>query len=300
MKRLLAGVALAGSALVAWGSLVERNRFTLREQVLPVLPAGHAPIRILHLSDLHMAPWQRRKQNWIASLAALRPDFVVGTGDFLGHERGIDGVTRALAPFRGTPGAFVHGSNDYFAPHAKNPLKYFLGPSKTPPKPRRLNVGELEDWYASLGWIDLNNRAEAVSIAGTSIGFVGVNDAHKGLDDLDDALIQLHSLGAVDAVVGVTHAPYRRVLDAYTATGAAVIFAGHTHGGQVCLPEALGGTLVTNCDIPRAQARGLSIWHVGAAAAALNVSAGLGTSIYAPLRLFCPPEASLITLIAAE
>ena len=300
MKRLLAGVALAGTALVAWGSLVERNRFTLREQVLPVLPAGHAPIRILHLSDLHMAPWQRRKQNWIASLAALRPDFVVGTGDFLGHERGIDGVTRALAPFRGTPGAFVHGSNDYFAPHAKNPLKYFLGPSKTPPKPRRLNVGELEDWYASLGWIDLNNRAEAVSIAGTSIGFVGVNDAHKGLDDLDDALIQLHSLGAVDAVVGVTHAPYRRVLDAYTATGAAVIFAGHTHGGQVCLPAALGGTLVTNCDIPRAQARGLSIWHVGAAAAALNVSAGLGTSIYAPLRLFCPPEASLITLIAAE
>lgn len=300
MKRLVWAGAAAAVGVFAWANLVERNRFTLREHTLPVLPAGQRPIRILHLSDLHMAPWQRGKQDWIAGLATLRPDFVIGTGDFLGHERGIDGVARALAPFRGTPGAFVNGSNDYFAPHAKNPLKYLLGPSKTPPKPKKLNIDELEDLYRSLGWIDLNNRAEAVTINNTAVALVGVDDAHKGLDDLDDALIQLHSLGEVDTVIGVTHAPYRRVLDAFTATGTSVIFAGHTHGGQVCLPPALGGTIVTNCDIPRDQARGLSIWHLGAAASALNVSAGIGTSIYAPVRLFCPPEASLITLIPGE
>lgn len=309
MLRRASGVigttALVGLATLAWGSLVERQRFTLREHTLALLPAGHRPLRILHLSDLHMAPWQRRKQLWLASLSTLRPDLVIGTGDFLGHERGIDGVVRALQPFRGIPGVFVNGSNDYFGPSAKNPLGYFLGPSKTPVKPKRLNTDELLDFYASLGWIDLNNRVADCEIAGTRIEFFGVDDAHKGYDRLDEVRDRLEDAradraGASDISIGVTHAPYRRVLDTFTAEGAGLICAGHTHGGQVCLPRILGGTLVTNCDIPRQQARGLSLWMRGRRRAQLNVSAGVGTSIYAPLRLFCPPEATLLTLTAAN
>lgn len=299
-KRAALAVSVAAAAVAAWGILVERNRFTLREHTLPILPAGHKPIRVLQLSDLHMAPWQRGKQEWIASLARLRPDLVVGTGDFLGHARGLSGVARAIEPFRGIPGVFVNGSNDYFAPHFKNPLKYFLGPSKSPARPQRIDTAGLLRLYADLGWLDLNNAAAALNIKGTQIGFFGVDDAHKGYDDIDAATTALPGLGAIDLAVGVTHAPYRRVLDAFTATGAALVCAGHTHGGQVCLPESLGGTLVTNCDLPRAQARGMSIWHVGTDAAALNVSAGIGTSITAPIRLFCPPEASLLTLIASD
>jgi predicted MPP superfamily phosphohydrolase len=40
----------------------------------------------------------------------------------------------------------------------------------------------------------------------------------------------------VALTVGVTHAPYQRVLDAMTADGAGLVIAGHTHGGQLCLP----------------------------------------------------------------
>ena len=77
--------------------------------------------------------------------------------------------------------------------------------------------------------------------------------------------------------------------------GADAIFAGHTHGGQVCVPGY--GALVTNCDIPREQVKGLSTWTSRGRSAALHVSAGLGTSIYAPVRFACPPEATLLTFL---
>ena len=47
--------------------------------------------------------------------------------------------------------------------------------------------------------------------------------------------------------IGVAHAPYLRVLDQYARDGYDITFAGHTHGGQVCLP--FKGAIVTNCDL---------------------------------------------------
>jgi predicted MPP superfamily phosphohydrolase len=98
--------------------------------------------------------------------------------------------------------------------------------------------------------------------------------------------------------IGVTHAPYRRVLDAFVTYGANAIFGGHTHGGQVRVPGL--PALVTNCDIPREQASGLSTWTHAQRTAWLNVSAGLGTSIYAPVRFACPPEAVIVTLTPSD
>ena len=95
------------------------------------------------------------------------------------------------------------------------------------------------------------------------------------------------------------------------ADGVDLILAGHTHGGQLCLPGY--GALVTNCDLDRRRAKGMSRWWPGAGstgpeggaapssdappdAAWLHVSAGLGTSPYAPVRFACRPEATLLTL----
>jgi uncharacterized protein len=100
--------------------------------------------------------------------------------------------------------------------------------------------------------------------------------------------------GAV--TIGVTHAPYRRILDDFVDRGADLLLAGHTHGGQVCVP--FYGALVTNCDLPREQVKGVSRWTHDGRTAMLEVSAGLGTSIYAPVRFACRPEATLLTLTA--
>ncbi|MDZ4045354.1 MAG: metallophosphoesterase, partial [Rhodoglobus sp.] len=112
----LGAVGAVGAAAAVWGIGIERYLFTVREVTAPALPAGSAPIRILHLSDAHMAPWQHRKQDWLASLAELKPDLIVNTGDNLGHLDGLAGIRRAFDPLAGIPGVFVHGSNDVTAP----------------------------------------------------------------------------------------------------------------------------------------------------------------------------------------
>jgi uncharacterized protein len=302
----LGAAAAAGVAAFAWGSVIERNRFTVRREYLAILEPGSAPLTVLQLADVHMAPWQTAKQDWIRSLVALEPDLVVDTGDNLGHANGLEGIERAFEPFAGIPGVYVNGSNDYFGPVLKNPLNYFFPRKDRGHHPADLDTDALEAYFDdSLGWTNLNNTARSLSIAGTTVEFLGVNDAHRRWDRLDllpgaiDGLRESEDDAGRDSVtLGVTHAPYRRVLDAFVTYGAQAIFAGHTHGGQVRIPGL--PALVTNCDIPREQAQGLSTWTHAGRSAALNVSAGIGTSIYAPVRFACPPEAVLVTLLASD
>ena len=298
----------AGLAAFAWGNIVERNRFTIRHEFVPVLAPGSRQLTVLHLADLHLAPWQRNKQDWVRSLASLKPDLVINTGDNLGHTDAYEALEYTLEPFAGIPGVFVNGSNDYYGPTFKNPLRYLGAPSLHTAVAQPLDTARIERYFRdSLGWKDLNNAAEFLTIGGSDLEFFGVNDAHRDWDKLD-ALS-----GAVDAMreeeswdesvekpvsIGVTHAPYQRVLNSFVTNGADVIFAGHTHGGQVRIPGL--PPLVTNCDIPREQAQGLSTWHHASRGSFLNVSAGLGTSIYAPVRFACPPEAVLVTLTAGD
>lgn len=312
MSRLALGTAAASlgiaAAVAMYATVIERRAFRVRREVVPVLAPGADPIRVLHLSDLHLAPWQRDKIDWVRSLASLDPDLIVATGDNLGHREALPDLRVALAPFAGIPGVFVHGSNDYFAPSPKNPLRYLFGPSKHSNEPATLLDTEALERLLSdeLGWLNLNNDVGQLTINRSILEFVGTNDAHRGWDRLDalpelmDALRELDEDDTDDPAVtiGVTHAPYQRVLDSFTTQGADVIFAGHTHGGQVCVPGI--GALVTNCDLPRAYARGLHVWHHALTAAYLNVSAGLGTSIYAPVRFACPPEAVLVTLVGDD
>lgn len=289
-------------ACAVWGVGIERHLYTVREVSAAALPPGTAPLRVLHVSDAHIAPWQRRKQDWLASLADLQPDLVVNTGDNLGHRDGLVGIRRAFEPFAGTPGVFVHGSNDVHGPTPRNPLRYFAGPSKRKITVEKLDTDALDRFLGEdLGWADLNNRAATVRVGDRDVDFFGVSDAHRDWDDLDvlpEAIAGLGTREASRPLLGVTHAPYQRVLNRFTDLGADALFGGHTHGGQVCLP--FFGTLVANCDIPLSQAKGLSTWTHGGRSVPLNVSAGCGHSIYAPVRFACRPEATLLTLTARD
>lgn len=307
--RVAAAVALGAAAAVAvYASTVERRAYGLRREVVPVLSPGADPIRVLHLSDLHLAPWQFDRIDFVKSLTDLRPDLIVITGDSMGHRDALPALDDALSVFEGVPGVYVHGSNDYFAPQLKNPLRYLAGPSRASgdSEPEQLDIAALEALFARFGWHSLNNDVAQLTINGSILEFMGTNDAHRGWDRLDvlpglvDALRELDEDDTDEpaVMIGVTHAPYQRVLNAFTTQAADVIFAGHTHGGQVALPGF--GAIITNCDIPREQARGLSMWYHAHRAAFVNVSAGLGHSIYAPFRFACPPEAVLVTLTADD
>ena len=275
-------------AVFVWASVVERNLYKIRYQSVQVLPKGSAPIRVLHISDLHLAPWQKRKQRWIAKLAELKVDLVVDTGDNLGHVDAIEPALNSLSGLLKTPGVFVNGSNDYYGPTLKNPFTYLRHPS-VPSSAKPIDTTKLVAGLEA-GWQNLNNRSATLQIKGLNIGFVGLDDPHDQLADYDG----IKPPSKVDVLFGVAHAPYRRVIEEFG--NCAIIFAGHTHGGQVCLPG--GRAIITNCDLPAKNARGLSAWNTAKGNVVLNVCAGLGTSIFAPVRLFCRPEVRVLTLLA--
>lgn len=293
------GAAAAGVTL--WATVIERQLFTVRRHTLPILPEGAAPIRILQLSDLHLAPWQSRKIDWVRSLAELRPDLVVLTGDLMGHLEARHALIHALRPLaEQAPTVFVHGSNDYYGPRFKNPVKYLLEPSRLSTRVPDIDNVALTAGLEGLGAINLNNTAARLEVQGTTLDLLGLNDPHIRYDDVAAMRTELEALPAAQAQpvrLGVVHAPYQEALGELLRDETALILAGHTHGGQVRVPGV--GAMTSNCDLPTTQARGLSVWHDAHRAAFLNVSAGLGNSIYAPVRFACRPEASLLTLEAA-
>lgn len=300
----LAGVgATAGAAATAY-AVWETRQYTLREVEVPVLPAGMRPLRVLHLSDLHMTPGQRRKQEWVRRLAALEPDLVVDTGDNLAHMEAVPHVLDALEPLLDRPGVFVHGSNDYFSPSFRNPFVYLLPDTgKRHTAVPQLPWGELTKGLAGAGWLDLTNRRAQLDVGETRLAFAGVDDPHLEYDDL--AAVAGPADSDAHLRLGVTHAPYLRVLDQFAADGYDAVLAGHTHGGQVRLPRGPGRpsrALTTNCDLDPERARGLHRHPATSrpgdpGSAWLHVSAGLGTSPYAQVRVACRPEATLLTLV---
>lgn len=289
MLYALALIAAAGGLALAYASIVERNWFALRRHTIPCLPRGSAPLRVLHVSDLHLLARQRHKQRFLASLVRVEPHLVVGTGDFLGEPGAVEAVVETLGGLRGSIASLcVFGSHDYFGPKAKNPLRYFR---------RRLPliVGPDNRWedlargLEARGWQFLRNQSTRVVWGGAAAGeidVVGLDDAHIDRADFSAASARREP----GFRLGIAHSP--DVAPELARLGYDLILCGHTHGGQVRVPGI--GALVTNSSLPRAMARGAhrigDTW--------LHVSAGLGTSKYAPIRFACRPEACVLELVA--
>jgi uncharacterized protein len=303
------GVAAVGLAGLGYAAGVEVNLYRVRRFELPVLDPGARPVKILQVSDIHMVPGQRRKHAWLRSLAELEPDLVVNTGDNLSHPDAIGPVLDALEPLLRIPGVFVFGSNDYYQAKKLNPAKYLKRGdlSHAPKRERSQNDWhELQAGLEKHGWLALNNARGAVELgsggsSGASgagarrrIAFVGLDDPHVQRDRYE--LVAGGPDIDAEITLGIAHAPYLRALDAMAADGLPVILAGHTHGGQLCIP--FYGALVTNCDIDTGRVKGLHTHTApNARTSYLHVSAGCGTSRFAPVRFACPPEASLLTLV---
>lgn len=274
-------------------SLVEAQAFTTRFGQVQVLPEGSADLKVLHLSDLHITPAQTRKINWVRSLGELEPDLVVVTGDFMAHKLAVPAVIEALGSLLNRPGVFVLGSNDYFAPVIKSPLMYFDKDRRIKAEGAELPTQDLVDELVNYGWIDLDNKQDRLNVNGIQIHARGTDDPHIKKDKYE-LVAGNYDQGAF--ALGVTHAPYTRVLKQFAQDNTDLILAGHTHGGQICIP--FYGALVTNCDLPTGQAKGLSTFAYEGKQTPLHVSAGVGTSPFTPIRLACRPEATLLTLTA--
>ncbi|WP_375493927.1 metallophosphoesterase [uncultured Jatrophihabitans sp.] len=290
VARALTGLGGCGAAALLYGTLIERNAFAVRHFDVPVLRPGSAPLRVLHLSDLHITPAQRRKQQFIRNLARLEPDLVINTGDTLSARDGVPAVLNALEPLAAFPAVFVPGNNDYYVPQPKNPLRYFV-PERDKQHGELLPWPELAQGMVRAGWTDLTHVRTTLGAGGTKVALAGTDDPHllRARYDLiagradDDAAVR----------IGVTHSPEPYLLQNFADDGYDLVLAGHTHGGQVRVP--FGPAIVTNCGIDRGRARWLHQWddHMY-----FHVCAGLGTGPYTPIRFACRPEATLLRLVA--
>jgi len=268
--------------------------YKVRRSTLPLLPKGSRDIKVLHFSDLHLTPNKKREIADIKSFADLKPDLVISTGDFLAHKDAVKVALNALDQLLDLPGLFVFGSNDYYAPQFKNPLSHLRKDNGERKLGNKLPWQSLQKQLVKRGWQDLNHNKVKLKVNGVVIEARGTDDAHLELDDYRKVEGKVSK--AADLAIGVTHAPYERVLAAMAQDKLDLIFAGHTHGGQIRVPWFGGSkSLTTNCDLENWRSRGVTKvnnepW--------LNVSAGMGMSPFAPIRFACPPEVSLITLTA--
>ena len=290
----LAGAGLASAALLGYATF-EARWYRLRRLVLPdTLRRPGATLRLLHVSDVHLAHGQEHRIEFLRSLAELEPDLTVITGDLLGdvdiEDIAVDAVSELTGP--GRPGLFVLGSNDLYGPLVKSPHRY-LTHRRLPIHGTPLDFDRLTERLDAAGYTTVRNTAVGVSTRAGDVAVGGIDDPHLEATVVPEpGALTPDAAGLTDAVLnlGLVHAPYLRALDALRAAGHDLLLAGHTHGGQVRIPGV--GAVVANCDLPLDQARGASQYRDRW----LHVSPGLGHSKYTPFRIACRPEATLLEL----
>ena len=207
-------LSAAGATGLGYAAGYEVRAFTLREVEVSVLPAGTRPLRVLHLSDLHLTPGQHKKQQWVRELADLEPDLVINTGDNLAHVDAVPPSSRRCRPCSNVPGCSCSGRTTTSGRSLKNPARYLLPePTEAPPFGPRAALAGPAQRLRDPGWIDLTNPARTVDVGGLQLSFAGVDDPHLGYDRLD-AVAGPRRPRPPTCRLGVTHAPYLRVLDA--------------------------------------------------------------------------------------
>ena len=290
-------VGAVGAGCVAYAAAVEVRWFTLRRVTVPVLPEGSGPLRVLHLSDLHLMadPGAQDRLGPRPGRAPARPDrrtpaTTSPTSD------SVRPLLRAYGDLLDVPGVFVFGSNDYWKPHFKNPGKYLLPAHKQRHKPHGPEL-PCEEMRARVHRRRLDRPEQRQGDAQGQRPAAGLRrhrrPAHqarpvrrgRGRDRPDGRPVRSASRT-------------RRTSASWTASSATA-----TPWSWPATPTAASsavpfyGALVTNCDLDTSRVKGLSTGATHGRQAALHVSAGLGTSPYAPVRFACRPEATLLTLV---
>ncbi|MEK0082228.1 metallophosphoesterase [Benzoatithermus flavus] len=269
----LAALALgAAGAAGLYAAAVEPRRLCLRQPRVRVAawPAGDPPLRIGVLSDLHAA-WPHvtlgRIGRIVARLLAARPDLVLLPGDFvtthtlLVRRIPIEPVAEALARLaRAVPTLAVLGNHDWH-----------YGGERIASALERAGIAVLR------------NAATRVETAQGRLWVAGLDDIWTGRADLARTL---RNLDRSAPAVMLSHLP-----DVFPVLPPeiALTVAGHTHGGQVCVPGL--GPLRVCTRLPRRLAYGLHEID----GRHLYVSGGIGTSAL-PIRFWRPPEIALLTL----
>jgi uncharacterized protein len=283
--RSAAGALAVGAGVAAYGVIIEPGfRLHLAEWGVAHAswPASMPPLRIVVLTDIHaVEPWMpaSRIAHLVETANGLGGDIIVLLGDFV--EAMPEKFRTGKVPIAAWAGALGN---------LKAPLGVFavLGNHDWYDDERSIKAG-----LRQVGIPVLENKAIKIDRAKRRFWLAGLGDQlarpfgwndHRGADDLPAILRQIG--GDHDPVVLMVHEPDIFVK---VPSRVAVTLAGHTHGGQVCLP------FIGRPVVPSDYGQRFAYGHVVENGRNLIVSAGLGMT-GVPVRFGVPPEIAIVTV----
>ncbi len=254
-------VAIAADALWVEPAWIEPTRTM---EYVSALPVRAPDLTLVHLSDPHVVRIGARERRAIEVINAARPDLIVISGDLTRQGVRREDVEAFFGALRSRYGTYaVWGNHDYWD---------------------KVATTWGADALSRSGVVLLRNSSVRLPLPGRPIVLAGIDDPVTGRDNLRKAM---EGVPRKDVCILLSHSP--EVAPTLGNWDIDLVFAGHTHGGQVRLP-VLGAPYVPPGT--RAYVEG---WFDVAGGARLHVSQGLGWS-YLPIRFFCRPRIDVITL----
>ena len=251
------------------GNEVLKLQVERKTLVVPRFPKDVEPLRIAHLTDLHMSGRITRAyfEQAVHETNALAPDIVAITGDIVECDPCLDWIPDTLGRLRATSGVYyVLGNHD-----------------------KHVDISKLHGALGASGLIHVEANCHQISVRGVPI-VIGRNELpwFSPASSFDDCPPRDSS--GLPLRILLSHSP-----DQFAwaqARDVDVMLAGHLHGGQVRLP-GFGAIFSPSNHGVRYMAgvftAGNSVMHVSR-----------GTGSLTPLRYNCPPEISLLTLVAPQ
>jgi predicted MPP superfamily phosphohydrolase len=264
-REMLNALAAAGIGVVTGaadhGYVYQRRHLEVTREKIPVsgLSQGLSGLRIGFLTDLHrsQAVSHEMADAAVRALMAEQPDIIFLGGDYV-----------------------TWGDRRYVGPAAEA-----LAPL-TAPQGVFAILGNHDDdkdmpaALASRGITVLRDARTRVTIRGESLDIAGIRYWTRKVGDIARVI-----KGTSTNLILLAHTPSR--LPDAVALAVPLMLSGHTHGGQIVLP-GLGAVAAREFPVVAGSAR--------REATAVFVSRGVGT-MYVPIRLNCPPEVAVLTLV---
>lgn len=289
LKYTATGIVGAIALLGIWGFIEPRFLNTEQETAtIPNLPNGWEGKQIGQISDFQLGLWGDNAgtaQRSVEQLIEANPAAVLISGDFIYHAKPdpSDEIEQAVSIVKplveaGIPTYAVLGNHDY-------------GMSGKKAEPDTQLAEQLESELEAAGIVVLENESVAMQIPDSDepLYLTAVGSLWAGRDDAGAALA---GVPEGSPRIAMMHNPDS--FEKFPANTAPLAVSGHTHGGQIRVPNSPQWSWLRFTQKDKVYADGWAKGY-GAPGNNLYVNIGIGMSVV-PVRIFCPPEKTLFTL----